>query len=205
MSSHRCADWTALRISCPEGLLVGTAKRGEGGNAIGDKLDEQPSDDELQHERATEPALVPKDGFEIERQVLIELNRRVQKENEKKSPRKRTVDALKSREEARSRSKPAVPVALIQEAVRQGARHPELGLWVAAASLLLAAGTRAPAVIGVVRGVISSVRGARAGTGGVGFRFNAASQLNALMNAGVKRLFDSERTGAGDFFSGTEG
>lgn len=205
MSSHSCAEWLALRISCPEGLLAQARGKEDGGGAVGDKLLAEPSDDEVIHERTKEDALVPKDGFEIEREVLIELNRRVQAANEKKTPRERTVDALKSREQGRSTARPKVPVSIIQEAIRQGSRNPELGLWVAAASLLLAAGSQRAAVMGVVRGVISSVRGVRARSGGVGFRFNAASQLSQLMQAGAKRLQDSERTGAGEFFSGTEG
>lgn len=153
------------------------------------------------HERATEPSLVPSDGYELERIVLLELNKRVQAR--RSVSKKETVERLRVRD--RGMAKPRVPVELLREAVRQGSKNPELGLWVAAASLLLAAGINRAAVIGVVRGVISSVRGARAATGGVGFRVNAAAQLEKLMQVSTRRLIDSERTGAGEFFSGTEG
>lgn len=203
VSEHSCAEWVSLRISCPEGLLSAQIPSGGGGNAP--KPVDVPTPEDEVHDRTTEPTLVPSDGFELERLVLLELNKRVSRRQA--TPREATVEKLaaRARSTGAARSPVVVPAELVREAVRQGARNPELGLWVAAASLLLAAGLQRAAVIGVVRGVISAVRGARAGTGGVGFRVNAAAQLEKLMQVGTRRLIDSERTGAGSFFPGTEG
>lgn len=199
MSEHSCEVWISQRISCPSGLIQALGRRGGGGDALA------VPDDEIVHERASEPSRVPADGYELERFVLIELNKRLQNERRFKTPRETTVEKLRERGGAR------VPAELVREAIRQGSRHPELGVWVAAAALLLAAGARANQAPQVVRGLIGAVgrlRGvSRRGivrTGGPQL-FNSRDLLNRLMQVGAKRLFDSERSGAGEFFPGTEG
>lgn len=175
-------------------------------------IDPNVPDDELVHDRVKEQVPVPTDGFEIERLVLIELNKKMQEQ--KKTTAQKTVERLAERSRSTGASPARVPAELVREAVRQGSRSPELGLWVAAAALLLAAGVNRGRVPGVVRGVIAGVRGLGArgvsargpvrGPGGLGL-FDARSRIASLMNQGVRRLFDSERTGAGEFFAGTEG
>lgn len=194
MSRHRCDLWTALGINCPEGLLTGARERAGIGEA--------PSDDEIKEEHDLSKAPVPVDGFELERRVFIELERKIQRE---KSVRQRTVEALRNRETARSPIPVLTPSLILREAAMQGARGPEATVWVAAAIATLAVGSAAALAI---PGVIRSIKGAARGRGGgVGFRLNDAARIKLLLEGGFNRRFRQGGGAAqgGDDFQGLLG
>lgn len=98
-----------------------------------------------------------------------------------------------------------IPHEIVEEAVRQGARGPALGLWVAAVAAVLAAGAAggfkaALAVPGALRGVAALPGSVRPG----GTRFNAAAALEAALQSIGGR---SEGLGQedGEFFPGILG
>lgn len=94
-----------------------------------------------------------------------------------------------------------VPNEIVEEAVRQGARGPALGLWVAAVAAVLAAllagGNKAAlAVPGALRAVTDLPRSVRPG----GSRFNAAAALEfALQSVGGRTEGDLDLGGPTDF------
>lgn len=134
------------------------------------------SDDELQEQHELTPAPVPADGFEFERIVLIELERKL-----KESRRQEVVRQLGARKEQIVRGPSKVPLELIREAVRQGATGRSLALWIAAAA---AAGVVAlrfgPGASEQIPKVVRSVR-------------NMAGVSNAFPRGGGPRTFNAAR------------
>ena len=149
---------------------------------------------------------MPTDGFEIERLVLIELERRTQREIARDKLGARKENAQKEQAVA---GKSRIPVEVMQEAVRQGNQGRVLELTIAAAAAAGAIALRfGPGAVDTVPKVVRSVRN-MAGVsqtfpqGGGPRTFNAAKSLELLLR---RRLpFGPARTGAGDFFQGTEG
>ena len=95
-----------------------------------------------------------------------------------------------------------VPAEIVEEAVRQGARGPEIGLWVAAVAAVLAAalaggGKAALAVPGVLRAVTDLPRSVRPG----GTMFNSAAALEFA----IQSIGGRSETGDGEFFPGILG
>lgn len=192
---HSCREWRAIGTRCPGGLLQSAAET-EGGGAF----DGPGHDEEIISDR--EKAIVPSDGFEIERQVLLELNRRM-------SRRAQTVDKLGAQKETSVKARPRVPVAIIEEAVRQGATGRQLSIWVAAAAAAGAVGLRfGPGAADQIPKVVRSVRN-MAGVsqtfprGGGPRVFNAARALELVLTQ--RRPFGSGRSGSGNFFPGILG
>ncbi len=205
---HRCEAWTALGISCPEGLV-----------RLGKKRDEEEEPEEIFHDRALRPVIIGKrsetqeERDAIVRAVLLESFRRAYEDAGKRAV---GIPAEEERVHVpvpKERGIPAgagipIPGEMLTEAVRQGARGKELSLWIAAAAtssaFALAFGC------GVARGIPGLIKmvqgsGIRTGSAGVGFYLNDAARIKALTQGGVRRLIDSERIGAGGFFPGTEG
>lgn len=156
-------------------------------------------DEELQPVHELAPALVPADGFELERLVLIELEKKIRKG---KTPREATVDALKQRE------RDAVPHFIVREAINHGARGRELALWVAAAAAAGAVALRfGPGAADQIPKVVRSVRN-MAGVSspfprtGAPTQFNAASRLELVLR---RRMPFGGPSMVGHDFSGTEG
>lgn len=170
--------------------MQAAAQRGHVGDAL-------PDDREEIHETSKAP--VPVDGFELERIVLVELERKAQAQ--KKTSRQRTVERLRERERGVLARPVLSPTEVKMEAVRSGQKGPQLTVQLAAALAVLAAGgAAAVAIPGIIRSVKSASRGAG---GGVGFRVNDAARIKMLLSGG---LFPSQGgQGGGDDFQGLLG
>lgn len=187
MARHSCLPWLALRIDCPEGLLQAAAERGHVGDAL-------PDDREEIHQKSEAP--VPRDGFELERIVLVELERQAQAK--KKTGRQRTVERLRERDRGVLAQPVLTPADIKMEAVRSGQKGPQLRVQLAAALAVLAVGGAAAlAIPGTVRAIKSASRGVG---GGVGFRVNDAARIKRLLSGGA-----FPATGGGDDFQGLLG
>lgn len=178
---HRCEEWTRWGINCPGGLL--DAREG---------LQEEPTDDELQPSGdKLNPILLPPRRHKkanvntalasFQLAVLLEVSRQM------------LVD------EAIGRLPPQVkvPVELVREAVRQGARGKQLALWIAAAAALGAVGLKLGP--GPAAAVSSLIR--PSGGGGIGFTFRAPDFRNLVK----KRVQGFITSAGGEFFPGILG
>lgn len=193
---HRCEEWWTIGANCPGGLLRSANNFQGGGGAA-----PQPSDEVLTPHKKS-PARVPQDGFELERLVLIELNKRMTR-------REQTVDKLGRQKERSVQSPQRIPAFIVREAIHQGAQGRSLALWVAAAAAAGAVALRfGPAAADQIPKVVRSVRN-MAGVsqafpqGGGGLRkFNAAAALEVVLR---QRLPGGGTGGGGDFFPGILG
>lgn len=167
---------------------MAAAVRGGVGHGVDDEL-------EIKHEKTKAP--VPRDGFELERLVFIELERKAKAKREA-SVREQVVERLKQRKGDAVQVPVLSPELVKQEAIRSGDTGPRLQVQLAAALAVLASGAAASfAIPRVVRMVQSAQRGVG---GGVGFRVNDAARIKRLLAGGA-----FPATGAGEFFEGTEG
>lgn len=176
MSRHSCDLWTRLDISCPGGLLEVTEKRRRKSE------DREPREEfEFRVLFAHKRAKVKNTALaSAQMAILLELSRLYQ------------TDAV-----GRKGPKISLPVEIVKEAVRQGSKRPELGLWVAAAAAALAVGVRFGAgASGMVPGLLAPR--------GSGF----AMHFRAPTFQGLKKRVDSVFAGfegSGDTFQGILG
>lgn len=200
---RRCEPWRALGLPCPYVLLdavkekkrervrefqpekreVAEEAEAEIGEGVGVKRERQlPPVFAFERNKAQGVAAVTMEDWEA---VLLEIARQ------------------SARTQIDMPQGVPVPQEIVEEAVRQGARNPALGLWVAAVAAVLAAlvagGPKAAlAVPGALRAVTDLPRSVRPG----GSRFNAAAALEfALQSVGGRSVTGPD----GEFFPGILG
>lgn len=185
---HNCALWTSLGFSCPGGV------RGKQRGGIGEAEEppELPRVIPVHDTPRVEPA-------KLARWVYIRILEKVKRAVKLAKPEDRVIRIM---EPVRVRD---IPVKEIARSVP----IPEIIMTGAAAAAIMAAdrvfGARAEEMVNrAVRSQGRSVRmTGRPTTAGVGFRFNAAAELEGKMQ--LLRRFGAQGSGDGDFFPGILG
>lgn len=200
--AHSCLPWERMGIPCPSTLIEAVESR------------KRKQDPELEEPVIVGDKLKKEERKKIDIVVAIPA-RRARIDVEFRGVSQEEWEALLLEIARRTAQQTIdmpehvpVPARYAEAARARGADPKMVGLWVAAVAAALAAalafGPKGPlALPEMVRGIMSSARTQGRG----GFQNNAAAELEILLEGGImRRLGDGvARTGAGEFFPGTEG